>query len=86
MNQLPYGPFDPMEPTVPKRITRGGSFLCNPSYCAGYRPAARMKSSPDTSLSHTGFRCVMTKEMWETKKRQDTEKQERRNESTEDGD
>lgn len=50
--------YDPMESTVPKRVVRGGSFLCNDSYCSGYRVAARMKSSPDTGLSHTGFRCV----------------------------
>ncbi|MFV8342634.1 SUMF1/EgtB/PvdO family nonheme iron enzyme [Flavobacterium sp. XS2P39] len=37
---------------------RGGSYLCNASYCKGYRVTARMKSSPDTSLEHTGFRCV----------------------------
>jgi formylglycine-generating enzyme required for sulfatase activity len=57
----PKGPdasFDPAEPTVPKRVNRGGSFLCHASYCAGYRPSARMKTSPDTSLSHMGFRCV----------------------------
>lgn len=58
----PEGSFDPMEPTVPKRVNRGGSFLCHASYCAGYRPSARMKTSPDTSLSHTGFRCAMTQE------------------------
>ena len=64
----PIGPpssFDPMEPTVPKRVTRGGSFLCNDQYCAGYRPTARMKTSPDTSLEHTGFRCVMSEEQME---------------------
>ena len=57
----PTGPdesFDPLEPTVPKKVLRGGSFLCNDSYCSGYRPAARMKSSPDTGLEHTGCRCV----------------------------
>lgn len=57
----PEGPsesFDPMEPSIPKKVVRGGSFLCNDSYCSGYRVAARMKSSPDTGLSHTGFRCV----------------------------
>jgi formylglycine-generating enzyme required for sulfatase activity len=57
----PKGPsssYDPMEPTVPKRIVRGGSFLCNASYCKGYRVASRMKTSPDTGLEHTGFRCV----------------------------
>ncbi|MDH3648444.1 MAG: formylglycine-generating enzyme family protein [Saprospiraceae bacterium] len=57
----PVGPessYDPMEPTVPKKVIRGGSFLCNDSYCSGYRVAARMKSSPDTGMEHTGFRCV----------------------------
>lgn len=57
----PTGPsssFDPDEPTIPKRVQRGGSFLCHDSYCASYRVAARMKSSPDTGLVHAGFRCV----------------------------
>ncbi len=57
----PQGPsksYDPMEPYTPKRSLRGGSFLCNDSYCSGYRVARRMKSSPDTGLEHTGFRCV----------------------------
>lgn len=57
----PAGParsYDPQEPTVPKRVERGGSFLCHESYCSSYRSSARMKSSPDTGLSHTGFRCV----------------------------
>ena len=55
---------DASEPDVPKRVTRGGSFLCSDVYCTGYRPSARMKSTPDTSLVNTGFRCVMTPEMW----------------------
>ncbi|MDO6392250.1 formylglycine-generating enzyme family protein [Pontibacter sp. BT731] len=57
----PKGPatsFDPMEPTVPKRVMRGGSFMCHASYCKGYRVSARMKSSPDTGLENSGFRCV----------------------------
>lgn len=52
--------YDPDEPTLPKRTIRGGSFLCNVSYCESYRVAARMKTSPDTGLEHTGFRCVKT--------------------------
>lgn len=59
----PSGPaasYDPLEPDLPKRVVRGGSFLCNASYCAGYRVSARMKSSPDTGLENTGFRCVAT--------------------------
>ncbi|MFM9825746.1 formylglycine-generating enzyme family protein [Flavobacterium sp.] len=57
----PKGPlisYDPDEPLVAKRVMRGGSFLCNESYCSGYRVSARMKSSPDSSLEHLGFRCV----------------------------
>jgi formylglycine-generating enzyme len=50
--------FDADEPYAIKRTLRGGSFLCNDSYCSGYRVARRMKSSPDTGLEHTGFRCV----------------------------
>jgi formylglycine-generating enzyme required for sulfatase activity len=63
----PQGPadsFDPDEPSAPKRVMRGGSFLCNAAYCASYRVAARMKSSPDTSTDHVGFRCVTTAELW----------------------
>lgn len=57
----PRGPsnsFDPQEPSIPKRVLRGGSFLCHETYCESYRVSARMKSSPDTGLSHVGFRCV----------------------------
>lgn len=56
--QGPTASFDPAEPAMPKRALRGGSFLCNESYCSGYRVAARMKTSPDTSMQHLGFRCV----------------------------
>jgi formylglycine-generating enzyme len=57
----PKGPiksYDPDEPLVEKRVMRGGSFLCNESYCSGYRVSARMKSSADSSMEHLGFRCV----------------------------
>lgn len=57
----PQGPAksnDPEDLYTPKKSLRGGSFLCNDSYCSGYRVARRMKSSPDTGLEHTGFRCV----------------------------
>ncbi len=62
----PQGPndsFDPQEPYTSKRVIRGGSYLCNESYCSGYRPSARMKTDPLTGLSHTGFRCVVTPAM-----------------------
>ncbi len=59
--QNPQGPKssnDPDDKFTAKRSMRGGSYLCNDSYCSGYRVARRMKSSPDTGLEHTGFRCV----------------------------
>ena len=48
----------PREPNDPKKVVRGGSFLCNDSYCSSYRVSARMPYSKDTGMSHTGFRCV----------------------------
>ena len=57
----PSGPtqaLDPDEPYAAKRVIRGGSFLCNDSYCSGYRVSRRMKSSEDSGLEHLGFRCV----------------------------
>lgn len=57
----PKGPdssLDPNEPYAPKRVIRGGSFLCNEVYCASYRPSARMATSIDTGQSHLGFRCA----------------------------
>lgn len=61
----PQGPaqsFDPSEPgmpaNAPKRVIRGGSFLCNESYCLSYRPSARRSSDPYSPMSHLGFRLV----------------------------
>ncbi|MEO5910133.1 MAG: formylglycine-generating enzyme family protein [Pelobium sp.] len=57
----PQGPadsYDPDEPYASKKVARGGSFMCNDSYCSGYRVARRMKSSYDSGLSNMGFRCV----------------------------
>ncbi|MGZ3754088.1 MAG: formylglycine-generating enzyme family protein [Mucilaginibacter sp.] len=57
----PQGPgksFDPDEPYATKRVIRGGSFLCNDSYCSGFRVARRMKSTEDSGMEHVGFRCV----------------------------
>ena len=59
--QDPKGPatsYDPDEPYARKRVIRGGSFLCNESYCTGYRVARRMKSTEDSGMEHVGFRCV----------------------------
>lgn len=49
----------PFTPTATsERVQRGGSFLCHPSYCHGYRVSARSHSTPETSLFHVGFRCA----------------------------
>src|SRR5690606_30953796 len=56
----PKGPdssHDPEEPYAIKRVIRGGSFLCNDSYCSGYRVARRMKTTEDSTMEHLGFRC-----------------------------
>ena len=45
--------------SVPRKVMKGGSHLCAPSYCRRYRPAARMAQAVDTSTSHLGFRCVV---------------------------
>ena len=57
----PNGPqigFDPTEPHVPKKVLRGGSFLCTDTYCSGYLVGARNKGSPSTAACNVGFRCV----------------------------
>jgi formylglycine-generating enzyme required for sulfatase activity len=57
----PQGPaagFDPREPGVPKRVQRGGSFLCADQYCARYFVAARGKGEPGSGCNNVGFRCA----------------------------
>ena len=44
---------------IPRRVIKGGSHLCAPTYCLRYRPAARQPEAIDTSTSHIGFRCVV---------------------------
>lgn len=52
--------YDPAQPQfrVPRRVVKGGSFLCADSYCRRYRPAARRPQPVDTGMSHIGFRCI----------------------------
>jgi sulfatase modifying factor 1 len=54
------GSLDPRQPQfrVPRKVIKGGSFLCADSYCLRYRPAARRPQTVDTGMSHIGFRCV----------------------------
>ena len=52
---------DPQMPDVPipRKVIKGGSFLCAPNYCRRYRPAARTPHPIDTGTCHIGFRCIV---------------------------
>jgi formylglycine-generating enzyme required for sulfatase activity len=63
----PQGPpsaFDPDEPNQPKRVHRGGSFLCTDQYCSRYIVGTRGKGEVSTGTNHLGFRCVITGTKW----------------------
>ena len=63
--QGPSTPFDPSEPDQPKKVQRGGSYLCTDQYCSRYIVGTRGKGEISTGTNHLGFRCVMTREQWE---------------------
>ncbi len=46
------------ETAASERVQRGGSFLCRPDRCHGFRVAARGHAAPETALFHVGFRCA----------------------------
>ncbi len=56
--------YDPAQPQIriPRKVVKGGSFLCAPNYCRRYRPAARHAQMVDSGTSHIGFRCVIRKD------------------------
>lgn len=53
--------LDPNQPQfpIPRKVVKGGSFLCADEYCQRYRPGARRPQMLDTGMSHIGFRCVV---------------------------
>jgi len=58
----PSGPergHDPSEPSVQKRVIRGGSFLCTNAYCTRYMVGTRGKADPRSPTAHVGFRTVL---------------------------
>jgi sulfatase modifying factor 1 len=62
----PPTPFDPSEPGQLKKVHRGGSYLCTDQYCSRYIVGTRGKGEISTGTNHLGFRCVMTREQWQT--------------------
>ncbi len=59
----PYRPYaqrdaPPPEDPAAEKAMRGGSFLCDPKVCHGFRVSARSHATPDSSLMHVGFRCA----------------------------
>jgi sulfatase modifying factor 1 len=52
--------YDPRQPRVciPRKVVKGGSFLCARNYCHRYRPPARQPQMVDSAMSHLGFRCI----------------------------
>ena len=55
------GSYDPAQPAIriPRKVIKGGSYLCAPNYCRRYRPAARHPQMIDTATCHIGFRCIV---------------------------
>jgi formylglycine-generating enzyme required for sulfatase activity len=59
----PRGPgenaaYDPLNPALPSRVVKGGSYLCAPNYCQRYRPESRQGRDPGLGTSNVGFRLV----------------------------
>jgi formylglycine-generating enzyme required for sulfatase activity len=66
--------YDPQSPDIriPRKVIKGGSFLCAPNYCRRYRPAARMAQPIDTSTCHVGLRLIIRVANSEESKSHDT--------------
>lgn len=57
----PKGPaksYDPDEPSVAKKVHRGGSYLCSDQYCSRYVLGTRGKGDWRAGTNHLGFRLV----------------------------
>ncbi|WP_026932031.1 formylglycine-generating enzyme family protein [Glycomyces tenuis] len=55
---LSVDPALPLHERRPRKVIKGGSYLCTPDYCRRYRPAARLPQPIDTTTGHLGFRCI----------------------------
>jgi formylglycine-generating enzyme len=48
--------WNPEKPT--EKLQCGGSYLCDPNVCHGFKIGNTSSTSPETGLMHIGFRCV----------------------------
>ena len=59
-----YGPYPDspahIEVKEENKVLRGGSFMCDSTFCHGYQVTHRNQTSAESSFFHTGFRCVKT--------------------------
>ena len=46
--------FDPAS----RRVIKGGSYLCDPMVCQGFKITNSSSTTPESSMAHIGFRCV----------------------------
>ncbi len=46
--------IDPRE----RKLLKGGSYLCDPLVCHGFRIFGESNTTPETAMAHIGFRCV----------------------------
>jgi sulfatase modifying factor 1 len=42
----------------PRKVLRGGSYLCDPLVCHGYQVTGLASSTAESAMAHIGFRCV----------------------------
>ena len=55
----PVASLEPSDPTAPRRVQRGGSFLSPvDSSRRDFGPGERSRGDPNSAASHLGFRCV----------------------------
>lgn len=45
-------------PRADERVIRGGSYLCDPDVCHGFRVDARQVANASARFAHIGFRCA----------------------------
>jgi formylglycine-generating enzyme len=51
-------PYEKIVDSSPRRLLKGGSYLCDPMVCHGYQVKGQSSSSSESSMGHIGFRCV----------------------------